>query len=66
MDGGIASSCGRFVTTAQAEEVENWFQDHPLPNNKRRISQLVEVMKANGAFLDNINRSKLVQPSFWA
>ena len=65
MDACIGNSCGRFVTIERANEIETFFKEHNLPSNKRRISQLVENMKTNGAFLMKIKSSALIQPSTW-
>lgn len=65
LDAAIAHSCGRFVTVERADEIETFFKEHPLPQSARRISQLVESVRTNGAFLDKIKKSELASASFW-
>lgn len=65
LDAGIANSCSRFVTLERANEIENFFQENKLPQNERRISQLIESIRTNGQFLEKIKNSNLVNPSFW-
>ena len=66
MDAVIGNSCSRFVTVEKADEVKQFFEEHKLPSNVRRISQLVEGMKTNGLFLLKIHNSALIHASFWA
>ncbi len=66
MDAVIGFSCNRFVTAEKGAEVEAFFAEHPFPQNVRGISQVVENMRANGAFLDKIKKSQLMNESFWA
>jgi len=61
----IVSSIGHFCTAARADEIDAFFQSHPLPSSARRISQALENMRANAAMLKQIGSSGLAQGTFW-
>jgi hypothetical protein len=65
MDATVGSSVGHFCTLEQAQEVEDFFKANPLKNSERRITQLLEGMRSNGAMLNRLQESSLVKPSFW-
>ena len=65
MDATILNSVNQFCTIEKADEIDNFFQLNPLPNSVRRISQLLEAMRANGNMLLKIRQSKLADGAFW-
>ncbi|XP_076248890.1 puromycin-sensitive aminopeptidase isoform X2 [Calliopsis andreniformis] len=40
-----------FVTEEQAEDVENFFKDHPMPGTERTVQQSLESIRLNAAWL---------------
>ncbi len=42
---------GRFYTTAQAKDFKNFFKKHPTPNVSRAISQVLEKIYSNEAWI---------------
>jgi ERAP1-like C-terminal domain len=40
MDACIVYSCGGFAHESKAQEVEQFFKEHPLPRNTRKVSNL--------------------------
>ena len=65
MDAVIVNSVSRFCTQERAVEIENFFKGSPLPSSERRISQLIESIKTNGALLEKIKKSKLMDSNYW-
>jgi hypothetical protein len=59
-------SAGRFATLEKAEEVTNFFKEHPFPKNERKIAQITERTNAVGKMLVILQESELSQPQFWA
>jgi len=57
MDAVIAMSCSRFISVEMAEEIKAFFDTNPMPGSSRRISQIIENMRANAQFLRNIRES---------
>jgi len=66
MDAVIMFSAGRFATLEKAEEVTNFFKEHPFPKNERKIAQITERTNAVGKMLVILQESELSQPQFWA
>eukprot|EP00953_Heterococcus_sp_UTEX-ZZ885_P023928 13120-Heterococcus_DN1.PRE.2 len=66
MDACIVYSCGGFAHESKAQEVEQFFKEHPLPRNTRKISQVLEGMRVNAAFLKRMSDSPLASKEFWA
>lgn len=65
MDAVIQMSTAGYCSTAKADEIEKFFEEHPLPLNKRKIAQLLEEIRANAAFLDRTLATDIVKPEFW-
>jgi hypothetical protein len=65
MSAMVVTSIGRFCTAQRADEVQAYFEAHPLPTVERRISQSLESMRANAALLEAIGKSKLAGPGYW-
>ncbi|XP_011165084.1 puromycin-sensitive aminopeptidase isoform X2 [Solenopsis invicta] len=40
-----------FVTEEQAKDVENFFEEHPIPGTERTVQQCVESIRLNAAWL---------------
>lgn len=40
-----------FATEARAQEIENFFKEHELPSTERTVSQSVESIRLNAAWL---------------
>jgi puromycin-sensitive aminopeptidase len=66
MDAVIVTCAGSFCTIAMADEISQFFKEHPYPKNERKIAQMTENMRANGKFLATLQSSSLSQPDFWA
>ena len=65
MDACIVSCAGAFCSKEKADEIEGFFKENPLPKSARKISQLIESMRTNAAFLHMLQKSELSNPSFW-
>jgi puromycin-sensitive aminopeptidase len=66
MDACVVMCAGSFSTVEKADEIAAFFEENPLPNNHRKISQLTESMRANGNFLAVLKASQLSKVEFWA
>jgi aminopeptidase N len=66
MDATIGSSVIRFCTLEQADEIEAFFKANPVKSSERRVTQILEGIRSNGAMLKRILASDLIKPSFWA
>ena len=66
MDAVIVMCAGGFCSKEKADEIEAFFGNNPLPNNARKISQTLEAMRTNAAFLEKLQKSKMSEDSFWA
>jgi aminopeptidase N len=64
-DAIVASCCSWFSNHEKANEIEKFFEDHPLPNNKRKVSQMIEKIRINAAFMESISNSPLASKEFW-
>ena len=42
------------ASNERADELEQWFEAHPMPAQNRKVAQLLEGMRTNAAFLDKI------------
>lgn len=65
MDAMIACSARGFCTAQAAADIEEFFKSNPLPQNKRKISQVLEEIRANAAFLDRALKTSVNDESFW-
>lgn len=62
----IGLSLQGFCTLEKATEIETYFEAHPVPSCSRRVSQIVETVRANGALLVKLRSvTKLTDASFW-
>uniref|UniRef100_A0A7S4NEL5 Aminopeptidase n=1 Tax=Odontella aurita TaxID=265563 RepID=A0A7S4NEL5_9STRA len=66
MDACVVSCAGAFCSREKADEIETFFKEHhPLPKSERKITQMVESMRANAKFLDILRESGLSKDEFW-
>lgn len=54
MDAVIVNCTNRFCSESRAREIEEFFAAHSLPQSSRKISQILEVIRANSAFVEEI------------
>jgi len=47
----VKSCTERFLTEARAQEVEQYFAEHPLPGSERNVAQSVETIRLSAAWL---------------
>jgi puromycin-sensitive aminopeptidase len=66
MNACIVMCAGSFSSNEKADEIESFFEANPLPKSSRRISQLLEGMRANAQLLDSILASDLSKTEFWS
>lgn len=65
LDACIVNCAGGFCSVEKADEIEAFFDAHPLPQNARKIAQTLEGMRTNSKFLDKLKASELSSESFW-
>ncbi|GMI15997.1 hypothetical protein TrVE_jg1398 [Triparma verrucosa] len=64
-DAIIQCSCGGFSSDEKADEIEEFFKDKDVAQNQRKITQIVEAMRANAKYLKVIAESELGEEKFW-
>ncbi|GMH85541.1 hypothetical protein TL16_g10260, partial [Triparma laevis f. inornata] len=64
-DAIIQYSCGGFCTEEKADEIELFFKEKDVAQNQRKITQIVEAMRANAKYLKVIAESELGDEKFW-
>ena len=62
----ISYSTGRFCSNERADEIEAFFQRHPVPACSRVISQILERMRANAKLVELIAKEHEDFPEMWA
>lgn len=65
MDACIVLCCGSFCTNEKADEIESFFKSNPMPQSARKISQMIESMRANASFLSKLEASECSNETFW-
>merc|ERR1712166_975583 len=65
MDAAILNSCNGFCSDEKASEIEKFFEEHPLPQNKRTIMQLLEEMRTNAKFVGRILATDVAKQEYW-
>lgn len=65
MDAVIHNGTSGYCSEEKAEEVEKFFETHPLPQNKRTISQVLEEIRSNSKFMARALATELAKPAFW-
>jgi puromycin-sensitive aminopeptidase len=66
LDACIVMCAGGFCSREKADEIEAFFEEHPVPQSSRKLAQTTESMRANAKFLDILVASPLSQDAFWA
>jgi puromycin-sensitive aminopeptidase len=56
---------GSFCSNEMADDIELFFEKNPLPQSSRRISQMLESIRANAKFLGLLKNSGLAKDEFW-
>jgi predicted Zn-dependent protease len=65
--GAVIVNCvSRFATSQRADQIEAFFESHPLPNSTQRISQALENIRTSSKVLTLIGQSRLVEDEFWS
>lgn len=65
MDAVISASISGYCSATVATEMELFFEQNPLPLNKRTISQKLEEVRTNAAFLDRVLATDVREGGFW-
>ena len=65
LDACIVNCTGSFCSHEMASTIEAFFATKDLPQNKRKITQIIETMKNNACFFDLLQSSQLSESSFW-
>lgn len=66
MDACIFNCCGGFLSNERADEIESFFKTNPLPKSGRKISQMIENIRANASLLEYLKQyDELNDPQFW-
>ena len=66
LDAVILYSCNAFVSFERADEIEAFFEAHPVPSSERRVSQMLEGMRTNAKFLQSaLADGQLATQAFW-
>lgn len=65
MDAVIVMCVGSFCSKEKADEIDSFFETHPLPQSTRKIAQTTESMRANAKFLAVLQASALSKGDFW-
>jgi len=61
----IACCTSAFTSNEKADEISKFFEEHPRPDNQRKIDQIIEGMRASAVMLDRIRESKVADKAFW-
>merc|ERR1711924_231600 len=64
--GGLIGLCAsKFVTEEKIQEVEKFFEEHPMPNQQRKISQVIESARTNAKWLESMQAGKMGDDGFF-
>lgn len=66
MDSCIAAGTSGYCSADKADEIEKFFEAHPLPQNKRKLSQIFEEIRSNASFLQRALGTDVVKDDFWS
>jgi puromycin-sensitive aminopeptidase len=66
MDSCIVCCAGAFTSNEKADEIQAFFEEHPLPSNTRIIAQTVENMRTNAKLVERLKASDLSRDDFWS
>ena len=61
----IVACSSKFCTHDRANEVEAFFQAHPVEGSDKRVAQIVERTRANAGLSEQVKKSTLMSPEFW-
>lgn len=64
-DAVIQSCVNGHASTKIADEIEQFFEANPMPQNKRTISQVLEGIRSDAKSVDAFLASDIVKPEFW-
>lgn len=65
MDHVIQVATGGYCTEDAASEIEQFFEAHPLPQNKRTIAQTLEGIRSNAGFVQRALATDVAKAAFW-
>lgn len=67
MDAVIVLSMGSFCSKEKADEITAFFEANKdmYSKNERKVQQMVESIRINGALLESLKASALSKPAFW-
>lgn len=65
MDSVISQATSGYCSFEKAKEIEDFFEAHPLPLNKRTISQVLEEIRTNASFLNRALSTDVSKLEFW-
>jgi len=65
MGAWIVMCGGSFCSKEKADELQKFFEDHPLPKCSLKITQTIEATRSNAKLLDILKASNLSQADFW-
>merc|ERR1712137_116612 len=65
MDAVISVSTSGYCTEEMAKQIEQFFEEHQLPLNKRKISQILEEIRSNAGFAQRSLTTDVSKPEFW-
>lgn len=67
MDAVIVLSMGSFCSKSMADTITSFFETHKelYTKNERKVQQMVESIRINGALLEALKASALSKPEFW-
>ena len=61
----IVLCAGSFCSEEKANEIDAFFEAHPLPKCSLKISQTTEAMRSNAKLLNFLKASDLSKAEFW-
>jgi len=65
MEAVITYCASGYCTQEKADEIEKFFEDNPMPKNKRAISQVLEKTRNNANALSSALKTDIVNQEFW-
>jgi len=61
----IAAVTSRYSSWKKADEIEMFLKENPIIAAERKISQILESIRNNAKFFDNIKKSPVATENFW-
>lgn len=65
MEAVIQASTAGFASEERAQEIEAFFEKHPLPQCKRKITQILEEIRTSAGFLSRALTTDFAKEQFW-